>query len=73
MAPASEDELMRHEILRVSQPEGLDVDDLAAAIRSILDSSATSDDNPVITANSALHSFGDRASHVMGASAVAPT
>jgi hypothetical protein len=67
--PINHSALIQPEVVREFKPGDLDVDDLAEAIRRLLDSSDTVGSDPEAQANSALHSPPNRASHVMGQAA----
>lgn len=73
MMTGPENSLGLSEVVRVFQPDDLDVDDLATAIRQLLDSGDPANSEEIFQANSPLHSFGNRASHVMGLGAAEPS
>jgi hypothetical protein len=65
--------LVHNELTRKFNPDEVDVDDLATAIRRLLDSGGATVPDATMPANSALHSEPNGASHVIGPGAASPS
>jgi len=65
--------LIQQETIREFRPSDLDVDDLAEAIRRLLDSGDTCGPDANTQTNSALPFRRERGSYVMGSGAAEPT